>query len=508
MQTITVAPLTVTAVSPCSFGTNVEGVQNAAEWVRTAYHDMATHDAAAGTGGIDASILFEGDREENPGTAFNNTFGFLSNYYTSRSSAADLLAMSVTVAVGTCGGLSIPFRAGRIDATEAGTFGVPEPQQDIDTHTNRFATAGFNVSDMITMVACGHTLGGIHGVNFPEITGNASVGQVSRFEGESSDSFARFDNVVVNQYLNGTSENLLVVGTNDTLNSDRRVFGADGNTTMNELADAATFQAKCADVFERMVNTVPSTVTLSDPIEPVDIKPYILLLALNSDGMIDFQGRIRVRVSPATGRDYTDLGVNLTYTDRTGSDSPNVVTSTRGTFQGGLSLGLFSESFAWFEFQTVIDPTSGISAFKIHLTTTSTGESTTFDNAGQGYPASDDILYQQSQSCVNITDLDGTATLTVSAAVRNERVGEAVALDIVQATTRQGVKLMALRTDTVAMPQTNQTLAGYSVFSTEVQTTMVGSTSTFDLVLGTADEEVRIMSRDLNTLLGASCGTL
>lgn len=134
------------AVNPCSFGTNVAGRQNAAEWVRTGYHDMATHDAAAGTGGLDASILFELDRDENVGSAFNNTFGFLSNYYNIRASSSDLLALAVVTATYRCNGPKIPFRAGRIDATEAGPLGVPKPDEDVETHTSRFATAGFNTS--------------------------------------------------------------------------------------------------------------------------------------------------------------------------------------------------------------------------------------------------------------------------------------------------------------------------------------------------------------------------
>lgn len=32
-----------------------------AEWLRTAFHDAASHDAAAGTGGIDGSIQYEVD---------------------------------------------------------------------------------------------------------------------------------------------------------------------------------------------------------------------------------------------------------------------------------------------------------------------------------------------------------------------------------------------------------------------------------------------------------------
>lgn len=136
----------LSAVSPCVFGSNIKGRQNAPEWVRTAYHDMATYDASTGTGGLDASIMFEGDRPENPGDAFNNSLGFFKNYYTVRSPASDLVALGVVAATQLCGGPEIPFRVGRVDATEAGPAGVPEPTQDIETHTKIFAKAGFNTS--------------------------------------------------------------------------------------------------------------------------------------------------------------------------------------------------------------------------------------------------------------------------------------------------------------------------------------------------------------------------
>lgn len=105
---------------------------------------MATFDKATGTGGLDASIQFETNRDENKGDAFNATFAFTNNYYTVRTSAADLVALSTVIAVGNCGGPKIPLRLGRIDATEGGVLGVPEPQQDLDTHKKMFAKAGFN----------------------------------------------------------------------------------------------------------------------------------------------------------------------------------------------------------------------------------------------------------------------------------------------------------------------------------------------------------------------------
>ena len=54
------------------------GRLDSAEWLRTAYHDMATADVGAGIGGIDASIGFETDHSENIGSAFNGSLDFSS----------------------------------------------------------------------------------------------------------------------------------------------------------------------------------------------------------------------------------------------------------------------------------------------------------------------------------------------------------------------------------------------------------------------------------------------
>ncbi len=158
-------------VVPCGKVTFGVGRNGAAEWIRTAYHDMATADVVAGTGGIDASIGFELDRDENPGSGFNETLGNLAGFLTARTSMADLIAMGALFAVAGCSGgnVVLPFRGGRIDATGPGPTGVPKPEEDIESHIGSFARQGFNASEMIGLVACGHTLGGVHGVDFPQI---------------------------------------------------------------------------------------------------------------------------------------------------------------------------------------------------------------------------------------------------------------------------------------------------------------------------------------------------
>jgi hypothetical protein len=163
------------AVSDCHRIDDEDGPQqgrsNAAEWLRTAYHDMATANVKAGTGGIDASIGFEFGRDENKGQAFRETLKFMLRLYNPRASMADLIAMGATFALGSCsnGTVLVPYKGGRVDATGPGPSGVPRPEQDLETHKQIFANQNFTVDEMIGLVACGHTLGGVHGNDFPDI---------------------------------------------------------------------------------------------------------------------------------------------------------------------------------------------------------------------------------------------------------------------------------------------------------------------------------------------------
>jgi hypothetical protein len=147
------------------------GRSDSAEWLRTAYHDMATADVDQGTGGIDASIAFETTRPENIGAAFNESLSFFADFHTPRSSMSDLIAMGAILAVEACsnGAVSIPYKVGRVDVTEAGPPGVPRPEQNLTEHILSFKKQGFTSKEMIGLVACGHTIGGVHGDNFPDI---------------------------------------------------------------------------------------------------------------------------------------------------------------------------------------------------------------------------------------------------------------------------------------------------------------------------------------------------
>jgi hypothetical protein len=450
---------------------------------------MATHDKAAGTGGLDASIIFELDRAENIGRAFNNSFGFFNNYYSIKASASDLLALGVAVSSGICGGLKIPLRGGRIDATEAGPPGVPEPQHDLQSISNAFTKAGFNRKDMIAMVACGHTLGGIHSMDFPEITGGDSSPEndtVSHFDG----TFDNFDNRIATEYLNGITENPLVVGLNDTLNSDKRVFGADGNETMIAMADPAAFKSMCEDIFTRMIDTVPSAVTLGEPIDAADIKPYISTLALNNDGNITFEGRVRVRITSGTGRNPNDLALNITFADRNGIETMTPIFTKRATFQSGLSAGLHGEGFVWFEFNTVLNPNFGISKFNIHLLTLSTRNTIIYDNSGGGFPIQDTLLFQQAHSCLDTTIIDGKMALTITAAVLKSQATDPLELRLVHRVPREGVIVPKLELETIQFSESaTGEQSGYVFRRTQTKLASETWSTTFDIALGSGQGE-------------------
>ncbi|KAJ7827249.1 heme peroxidase [Mycena olivaceomarginata] len=271
------------------------GRANVADWVRTAYHDMATHNVEDGTGGLDASIRFseETSRAENPGDGFRNTLVEVTSIGIAHVSIADKLAVATILAIENCGGPEIPFRGGRVDAGGPNTPGVPEPQQDLQSHIAYFARQGFTPTEMIGLIACGHSFGGVEHAPFPDISPEMhdpnNTLSVSHFD----TTFAHFDNNVATEYISGTTQNPLVVGSNDTTNSDKRIFASDGNITMKSFADSPElFASTCSNLFARMLNTVPRGVQLTDVITPLPVKPSRLQLTM-SGNTLKMSGEVR-----------------------------------------------------------------------------------------------------------------------------------------------------------------------------------------------------------------------
>jgi hypothetical protein len=328
------------AVTPCSFSAQGAGRVAAAEWIRTAFHDMATGNVVLGTGGLDASLVFETNGGENIGAGFNTTLATYAPFLSSRASMADIIAMGIYTATRSCGGPIVPIKAGRIDATEGGNGGVPLPQNAISIFKNQFLRMGFNTTEMIAVTACGHTIGGVHSSNFPEIVPVASAANSNGVK--NFDTTQMFDSKIATEYVSGTTLNPLVVGPSiaNARNSDKRVFAADGNVTITAMQDPATFASLCSAMFQKMIEVVPPGVVLTDPIAPYEVKPYALQLTLLAGGLsISFTGDIRIRTTTRGASQVAS--VQLVYKDRDGTAvDENIDTTFKGAALG------FDDSFA------------------------------------------------------------------------------------------------------------------------------------------------------------------
>ncbi|PON20567.1 hypothetical protein TGAM01_v210525 [Trichoderma gamsii] len=412
-----------TFIVPCDkvpFGTGRNG---AAEWLRTAYHDMATADVVTGIGGLDASIGFEVNRDENPGIGFNETLVNLAAFLTPRSSMADLIALGAVFAANGCsnGSVEIPFRAGRVDATGPGATGVPKPEEPLDEHITNFQRQGFTPQEMIGLVACGHTLGGVHGVDFPEIVpvvNNAATDQNTQTFDTTNTGFTGFDNTVAVQFVNNITQNPLAFGHNETTNSDARIFNSDGGKEIGKMADSPSyFFQTCTTLLERMINTVPKGVALTDPIQPIAVKPSQLFATINSNGTMTMSGYIRL-TGPVTANPNRTVKIHFHPRSGESRSDPGAGTVSKSIASAASAHVLYGNpplTFWWYQFSTVIPITQGVSGFDVEVVDTSSGvtNSTMYKNGGQGFPFDDTIVTQPKLSCSE-TIYNGLMNLTVA----------------------------------------------------------------------------------------------
>lgn len=299
-------------ISPCSNEASGPGRQVAAEWLRVAFHDMATADVRTGKGGLDGSLQYQLDDGESKGPGFNSTFKFFSDYLSKRSSMADLIALGVYASVRSCGGPVVPVRGGRVDAPGPGNMGVPQPEHSIEQFREQFSRMGFTDEEMIQVTACGHTIGGVHDTEFPEL--------VEEGEAPSDSTVAMFDEKVITEYLDNNTTNPLVVGpaVGQGKDSDARIFSSDSNVTVKAMvAEPQNFQDVCRKVLQKMIEVVPKGVTLSEPIEPYMIKPVDLRLSLEQAARhLQLSGNIRVRTSDLPVEEIVQM--EILYKNRQG----------------------------------------------------------------------------------------------------------------------------------------------------------------------------------------------
>lgn len=104
-----------------------------------------------------------------------------------------------------------------------------------------------------------------------------------------------FDNTGVTEYLTGTGRaGGPLVNTEDvTFRSDLRIFSSDNNITIAAMAETQeTFENTCFPIFEKMIDTVPKGVTLSDVIGPRNWITMESHLDFTSTGDVTYSGKI------------------------------------------------------------------------------------------------------------------------------------------------------------------------------------------------------------------------
>ncbi|KAJ7689952.1 heme peroxidase [Mycena rosella] len=471
------------AITPCTnyvSGSQLLGRETAAQWVRVAFHDFATANVQAGTGGIDASIGFETLRPENSGSAMNDSLGFFAPFVNAHVSMADLIALSVVMSVGTCSmpSISIPLRGGRVDATEGGLFGVPEPETDVGTTLGQFKQAGFSQSDAIGLTVCGHTLGSVHHGGFPQVVPESAVTPNNTGGGIHFDATpAAFDVDVLNEYLGWTGQmgGPLVTTDNITVRSDLRLYLSDNNATLQGLAESSDkFIATCVSLLTRMINTTPAAVQLTDIIVPDEVKPVNVSLAVDIAGGVQFSGYIRLLSTAFNASDQ----VQISWVSRTGASSPLFTTRATGApVQTGAS-SMFGTTFYHF-FNTAIDPAHGISAFTI------TVSGHTFSDGGAGYPIQDAAVFLPRETT---TAPDGT--MNVFAAVLTAAAVHNVTARISAPSPQLGTLSPTIATSEVAL-RANGTRGRYTLYTAQVPPVPNVRQTTLDLVAGAYHDEFR-----------------
>jgi hypothetical protein len=278
---------------------------------------------------------------------------------------------------------------------------------------------------MITLVSCGHTLGGVRSLDFPQLVppnSDASLPNFALFDGTSE-----FDNAVVTQYLDGTTLNPLVVGPNSTMASDLRIFASDGNQTMQSLASSSSFSEACAGVLQRMLNTVPRDVTLTEEITLLPVKVYNVGLTIDRQKLVF---KVSLRLTKEFGKPANkDRNVTMFWCDRHGDNKDCAGTTkyakpsgkTQDDFNVSPITSRMGLSLVSYHFVVPIEPGQSLAKFWFKVDEKDGTEPAIHDNGGDGYQlVQDNILFVPGLSHFDLLTEPTRVTYTIVAAVRND----------------------------------------------------------------------------------------
>ena len=182
--------------------------------------------------------------------------------------------------------------------------------------------------------------GGVHHDEFPQIVPASAVGP-NNAKGRIpfDESVDKFDNNHVKEYLDGTGlrGGPLVTTSNVTNRADLRLFLADRNATAKKLASSNDrFKSTCANLFARMIDTVPRGVKLTPAIDPNKLTYANLTLNVDWTGKLTLAGFIRFHETGQSGPAPNSLPI--TVIDRKRRKSGNSLQATTDKKDNGNSI--------------------------------------------------------------------------------------------------------------------------------------------------------------------------
>lgn len=227
----------------------------------------------------------------------------------------------------------------------------------------------------------------------------------------------------------------LVTASNVSDRSDLRLYSSDNNATMQALSEEVAFRTKCFDVFERMINTVPTGSSLTDAIVPMAWKAVDLATDINSQGVVSIGGLIRNLYSSGSALSSVSYSVS--------ADTGNFTATT--STRAGSGSSLFGTT-AYYSFNTTIDsPGSTILSF---------GDVT--------YPINDNIFI------LPVKSTTGRNTATIRAAILTSLVTtETPKLNLWVPGSVSGTRARQIATQTATLTQYS-TAGNYTLFQATV----------------------------------------
>jgi hypothetical protein len=210
---------------------------------------------------------------------------------------------------------------------------------------------------------------------------------------------------------------------------------------MKVLSEEAAFQATCLSLFERMIDTVPADVQLSDPIVPMTWKAVDMALDINSAGNVSVSGLIRNL--------YTSTSPPSTVTYTT-STADGVVSADHQTgTSSGSGTSLFGKTKYWSYNSTIASPGTTQLGFE-----------------DQTYPINDEIFILSKQS-------SSSRSLTIRAAALtslNPDGDKSMSAVLYVPTSVSGLSVKQIVNQTVAMTEYG-TAGAYTLYQGTSSTT-------------------------------------